>query len=375
MAERYLLLPQYTPAGLSNQRMELEIKVGLAHLTQRTLVLPDSIVIWHGPHPSQPIRAARAATLTDLFALPPGSMTYQEFKRRSPEVTPMRLSWRSNEEGASAAYFVSSSLKYLPDTIVQKFANGRRHAWINKPKVEQEPVVTSPHRMLGWYAYFFLVRQDEFVQLRDLLRQITPKAAYIDYADVAVRSLGRFNALHIRRGDFLHWWIAVPEAKEILHNISGIMPRDEPLVICTDDASDKKYFQPFFELFPEIYFLDELMLSPLSWSARLDDLPFSADGVLGLLTQLIAAKAQVFAGTLFSTFTAYIHRQRLFERDERAFKYVFNPFENRHVRFVNCEFPSDREDLFTWNRLSYPLTPSVSSWFREWPEALTGPFP
>ena len=375
MAERYLLLPHYTPAGLSNQRMELELKVGLAHLTKRTLVLPDAIEIWRGPHPSRPLRAARAATLTDLFELPPGPITYQEFNQRCPDVTPVSLSWRSDQEDACSAYFVSSSLKYLPNEIVQKFANGRRHAWINKPKFEEQLVVVSAHRMLGWYSYFFLVRQDEFVQLRDLIRQITPKAPYSQYADEVVKSLGRFNALHIRRGDFLSRWVIVPDAREILHNISSLIPRHEPLLICTDSSADKAYFQPFFELFPEACFLDELILQHPTWAARMNDLPFSDEGVLGLLTQLIAAKANVFAGTLFSTFTAYIHRQRLFERDERAFKYVSNPFADAQLCFVDCEFKSDRKDLFTWNRLSYPLPPSVFSWFREWPEALTGPFP
>lgn len=355
--------------------MELELKVALAHLTKRTLVLPDSIVIWRGPHPSRPIRTARVATLTDLLELPPGSMTSQEFNRRYPEVTPVRLSWRGDEQGACSAYFVSSSLKYLPETIVQKFANGRRHAWINKPKFEEQSVVTSDHRMLGFYSYFFLVRQDEFVQLRDLMQQIKPQASYCQYADDMVKSLGHFNAIHVRRGDFLRWWVTVPSAGEILRNISGIIPKDEPLVICTDNAADKEYFAPFFAWFPEVCFLDELILQHPAWAARLNALPFSDDGVLGLLTQLIAAKANVFAGTLFSTFTAYIHRQRLFERDEHNFKYVSNPFAAEQLRFVDCEFQPEREDLFTWNRLSYPLPPDAFSWFREWPEALTGPFP
>jgi len=176
MIERYLVLPRYTHAGLSNQRMEVELKIGLAYLSRRTLVLPDLIEIWQGPSPSRSVGRARAATLTDLFDLPPGAITYQEFHRCYPGVTPVGLSWRSDGDGACSAYFVSSSLKELPDELLQKFANGRRHGWVDEPRFEEDLAVVSGQRMLGWYSYFFLLGQHEFVQLRDLIQQIMPKA-------------------------------------------------------------------------------------------------------------------------------------------------------------------------------------------------------
>ena len=356
--------------------MEVELKVGLAYLSKRTLVLPELIEIRQGTNRSRSVGQARPATLTDLFELPPGAITSQEFNRRYPEVTPVGLPWRSDREGASSAYFVSSSLEDLPDGLSQKFANGRRHAWIDEPRLEEQLAVVSAHRMLGWYSHFFLLKQDEFVQLRDLIRQIIPKAHYSQYADEVVKSLGRFNALHVRRGDFFDWWVTVPPAEEILRNISGLVPRHEPLLICTDSSGDEAYFQPFFELFPDACFLDRLILEHPMWAARLNGLPFSDDGVLGLLTQLIAAQANVFAGTLFSTFTAHIHRQRLFERGERAFRLrVPTRFlAGRCASWTARSRPVARTcspgtDCPTLSlRVSFPG--SVNR-----PEALTGPFP
>ena len=42
-------------------------------------------------------------------------------------------------------------------------------------------------------------------------------------------------------------------------------------------------------------------------------LPRNNESVMALLTQLVASKAGIFAGTLFSTFTALIHRMRGFD--------------------------------------------------------------
>jgi hypothetical protein len=175
--------------------MEVELKVGLAYLSKRTLVLPDLIEIWQGPSPSRLVSRTRAATLTDLFELPSVAITSQEFNRRCPEVTPIGLSWRSDTEGASSAYFVSSSLNDLPDGLLEKFANGRPYRWIDESGFDEHVAVVSAHRMLAWYSYFFLLRQEEFVEVRDIIRQIIPRAHYRHYADEFVKSLGRFNAI------------------------------------------------------------------------------------------------------------------------------------------------------------------------------------
>ncbi len=94
--------------------------------------------------------------------------------------------------------------------------------------------------------------------------------------------------------------------------------------------------------------------------------------MLALLTQLVASKARVFAGTLFSTFTALIHRLRGFAGQDSGFLYCYNDFLSPLVRFERCEFLPVDEGPFSWNRVRYPISPDAYSWFREWPESFDG---
>jgi hypothetical protein len=98
-------------------------------------------------------------------------------------------------------------------------------------------------------------------------------------------------------------------------------------------------------------------------------LPRDDESVLVLLTQLVASKAQVFAGTLFSTFTALIHRLRALGCRESRFLYCYNDFLSPLVRFDRCEFLPVDDGPFSWNRIRYPVSPDAYSWLREWPEA------
>ena len=90
---------------------------------------------------------------------------------------------------------------------------------------------------------------------------------------------------------------------------------------------------------------------------------------MALLTQLVASKARVFAGTLFSTFTALIHRLRGFASQESSFLYCYNDFLSPLVRFDRCEFLPVDDGPYSWNRIRYPVSPDAYSWLREWPES------
>src|SRR5262249_61495778 len=83
----------------------------------------------------------------------------------------------------------------------------------------------------------------------------------------------------------------------------------------------------------------------------------------------VASKARVFAGTMFSTFTALIHRLRGFARQEPNFLYCYNDFLSPFVRFERCEFLPVDDGPYSWNRVRYPVPPETCSWFREWPES------
>jgi len=358
--DRFLILHGYTPAGLSNQRMELEIKIALAHLARRTLVVSNRI-------PIDLQGADAAATLTELFNVPVRFLQLQEFVEQYPDAAALELPWGEPED----AYFASADGARAAE-VRDRFANGRTSMWTFEEDLEQELAIGSRNRLLSWYSYFFLVSQAEFLEIRDLIQGLKPKPEYVEFAREFAAYLGRYNAIHIRRGDFLRWWVRIPDATEIVANLEEVIGRDDPLLICTDGPSDRDYFRPIVEHFTRACFLDDLLAR--DWSIRVGELRFSDRGALALLTQLIAAEGEFFAGTLFSTFTGFIHRQRLFERGERTFRYVSSPFPKADVGFERCAFQTVEEG-FSWNQVRYPLSPGAHSWFREWPESETGPFP
>ena len=122
-------------------------------------------------------------------------------------------------------------------------------------------------------------------------------------------------------------------------------------------------------------FLDEYLQCTAGICEMISQLPRSDEAVIVLLTQLVASKAHVFAGTMFSTFTALIHRLRGFASPESGFLYCYNDFLSPLVRFERCEFLPMSEGHYSWNRVRYPVSPGAYSWLREWPEAfdVSGP--
>jgi hypothetical protein len=363
MTERYCLLPGYTPAGLSNQRMELEVKAALAMLTGRTLVLPNKIRAWRGPD-----CAETEPTVLDLMEIPFPYLHLADFERQYPDATVWELPWNKRTQ-ASGAYFVSPAMRGLKPEVETAFANGRP-AWTVDQDLEEELACGSGSRMLTWYSYFFLVSPEEFRQVRALAASIRPLSVYREFADDLARSLGVFHAVHIRRGDFLRFGVRIPEAEEILANLESVFPREDPLVICTDEPTSD-YFRPLLDRYPRACFVESLFEEHPERRARYRELPFAGPFVDAIVTQLLAARAMEFAGTFYSTFTAYIHRERLLERNDRTFRFVSNPFPS--MPFADCVFKESNPGSQSWNRLAYPVKAGMHSWVREWPEAFDGP--
>src|SRR5436190_20904002 len=143
------------------------------------------------------------------------------------------------------------------------------------------------------------------------MRRVRPKRPYLEVADRIAVSFGPFNAIHVRRGDFVSNELsrkkisraASISGQEIVANLASRMRRDDPLVICTDGSSHEEIFGPIQQYFRETIFLDRYLRETSSIREMLSQLPRDDESVHVLLTQLVASKAQVFAGTLFSTFT------------------------------------------------------------------------
>ncbi|KAJ8599752.1 hypothetical protein CTAYLR_003439 [Chrysophaeum taylorii] len=210
------------------------------------------------------------------------------------------------------------------------------------------------HRILQHhyaFAFFADPRQRAFYRrlIRDTMRYVDPiqcaGAKLVDAVRRTSRDLGlggKYYALHVRRGDFQFKSVKLPASK-IVQNLRGndIIPRGSLVFVATDDPDgvcvhcrsggaacpDPNHQAPGAKM------PDGCPADP-SWDAfwrngwilvfsrnftttrHASNVAASVDGInpnyLGMAESIVCSRAEVFAGTWFSTFTGYIHRLRGF---------------------------------------------------------------
>jgi hypothetical protein len=356
--------------------MSLDIAMVLAHLTGRVLVpyrfrLPRRALVDLPPE-----CVVEPMLVPELFEIPVPYSDEYLFK-----------TWISVPGALSCAWApVYESVLRFPATLptddarFRYFRNGRRYVYAFSEEQQEAPDLHIDTQALGHYSYFFYLDDERRRQVLDLMKRLRPKRPYRAVAARIAASLGPFNAIHLRRGDFLRNELtqrkitrtASVSGQEIVANLASRMRRDDPLVICTDGSPDEEIFGPIQRYFRQTIFLDRYLGESTSIREMMGQLPRNDESVVALLTQMVASKARVFAGTLFSTFTALIQRLRGFDSQESSFLYCYNDFVSPLVRFDRGEFLPVGEGPYSWNRFRYPVSPDAYSWFREWPEAFNG---
>mmetsp|Transcript_30976 Transcript_30976/g.36147 ORF Transcript_30976/g.36147 Transcript_30976/m.36147 type:complete len:597 (-) Transcript_30976:143-1933(-) len=165
---------------------------------------------------------------------------------------------------------------------------------------------------------------------------------------------GRFNTMHIRRGDFKDQYKgSVTSAEDLIAISKSILGNhNSKILFIATDERNMTYFEPFKKEY-QIYFLNDFQIF-------IEDVN---SNFYGLVDQLIAARGDIFVGTHYSTFTAYINRLRGYYswRDKtdgyekgRVASYYFNPPNNKFKHdqyfaisspFWAYEFPEAWYDL------------------------------
>jgi hypothetical protein len=201
------------------------------------------------------------------------------------------------------------------------------------------------------------------------VRKVVPKEPYRKLALEISESIGTFNAVHVRQGDFLNadHSFDIKDPESLLFNVDGIFERDKTLVICSDEEAS-----PNLALLREHFqcvMLESYILGNPSLRKIYDDLPFQDEAIMGLVCQLVCEYADKFAGSLRSTYTNYVHRAR--SEPEMLF---INTLERPNVKIIEGRFEiTQLGKEFSWWRTGWcmDVDPYTISWMREWPEALT----
>jgi GDP-fucose protein O-fucosyltransferase len=354
-------------AGLNNCRMSLDIGIGLAHLTGRILAPYGVKPAWcSDPVLHEGVDYERSTNVLDLFDLPiPLKLTHAEVSEIEFSGVRRLLSAPVNE-----SVLHNDSAASLESDDFFAFRNGRTHVQTLGEALDDDQDLIVDGTTLGMYSQFFYADAAIRSDLRRLFGGVRPRQPYRDLAHRISESLAPYNAVHIRRGDFLYAGLSprghCVNAEEVASNLASRLSTEQRLLVCTDGFSEEIWFAPLRRTFRDVVFLDHLLLD--SWRSGLQALPYRDDVVLGLITQLVAALAECFVGTLYSSFTALIQRSRGF-CGRPDFLYCYSDWDPKLVPFERCEFPPVQAGPYSWNRILYPVDPSVSAWFRDWPEA------
>ena len=215
----------------------------------------------------------------------------------------------------------------------------------------------------------FYVEEEKRRNIMHKIRQVIPKEVYRQAASQIAESIGSFDAIHVRQGDFLNadHPFDIKDPESLLSNVDGMFDRDKTLVICTDEEAS-----PNFSLLRAHYqcvMLESYILQTPSLKQIYDNLPFQDEAIMGVLCQLVCEHADKFAGSLRSTYTNYVHRAR--GEPEMLF---INTLSRPNVKITEGRFEITHPDKeFSWWRTGWcmDVDPSTIAWMREWPEVLS----
>lgn len=364
-------------AGLSNLVMSLELGVVLSALTDRLLILkgnktPQANVVQYDGI----ITNAYPSRVTDLIDL---GVPWLDLESMNPHAfVPQEIC--ENPAFESVFYF-PDNLSLQSDDF-RSFASQRSSFITVGDDLQHVPVLSfsgGGSDMLCYYSSFFYLDASAQMQAHDALRRMRPKPEYAAFAARIVESLGSFNAVHMRRGDFKQTFGVTTLERmpaEAIEALDHHFARNECLVILTDEAADP-FFDEIRRAYPHHVFLDHYILE--NFGAAFADLPAHDSIALAYISQLVASRSQDFIGTMTSTFTALIQRMRGNLGKDEPFKFLWNEVPSpddiiergRHT--IGNEIPLEkgimveqRAGPYTWNRFNERLN---SAWMREWPES------
>lgn len=232
------------------------------------------------------------------------------------------------------------------------FINGRSNM-INLNNIGDFETMNS--NTLGFYSYLFCLSNNERnIVLNFIKKFIRPKQKYIDIAKQIISSIGEYNCIHVRRGDYLN----IPNSnnnKVASKDFIGVMKGNftDRNVLVVSDEIDRSYFE---------YLRNEYILKFIQ-----DYLPSYLDSSeKGLVSMIVASYSKGFIGTLKSTFTAIIQRYRKFNGFKEDFRYLYS--QHKDLKLENGRM-LNKDGLYSWNRVIMPNELMNSAfWIREWDE-------
>ncbi len=287
------------PAQLNNTRRCVETMVALAALLRRTLVMPDRYsreltdifetrVAW--PHPSTVFDLETLRRSIDVIVEDASGGEWRDARRLEIDVEP----------GTAVLCHPACPTEGTPSyRRLLEFAANRRIFLALPADHAAYPVIHLQRPFELFYTFLFLPDADDR-RLKRLMRDTLVFRPEIEaLAARAIAALGVYDAVHIRRGDFIYQYgdrVDLP-SPAIARSLHTLIPARGTLYVATDEA-DARYHDALRERFTLVFLRDVL---------DVDALPAE---VAACVEQVICAHARRFVGTSLSTFSAYVTRMR-----------------------------------------------------------------
>src|SRR5690242_6931487 len=234
--------------ALAQDVLSVELAVGIAHLTDRTLVLYGDGDTAPGPARGVAGRA-RPGVLDLLDDLPVPTLSYGEYRTRfaSGGLT----AFDAGLPLARAVFAERGAKRDAAD--IAAFA-GRRTIFGDC----DHDILRLKDSNLGYYSRLFYAPPGSFYGAMERVRARKP---YREFADSISAGLGRFHGVHLRVDDFRRFmpYRGLDHAQEILRTLEANLPDDELLVIATDEPQNHEFFAPITERFRRHVFVDQLI--------------------------------------------------------------------------------------------------------------------
>lgn len=373
--ERYLTF-EVDRGGFNNVRLQFETVLILAHMMNRTLVLPpkqhyyllkgdrwleDFYDVSHLKRYMNVISAQEHLRRHDCASVEGEKAIHDIWREMGAEAIP---NWKMYDDVLSipsiAASEKADKSEWYPDYAT--FVNQRKKVELSKDMLEVETFHVMDKgdvRLFGlwypfmyfsnpeWHRFYVSMIRSGFHYKDDLYRTATRLISKL------VGSHGKYHAIHVRRGEFQYHQTRIP-AEEILQHIAPLFGKhnDVKTIYIASDEKDKSFFKPFLESDYTIKFLHDFP----------EEMNAVEPALLGMLEQLVCTTAEVFVGTELSTMSAHITRLR------HHMKHDVAPDKNMYLttrQYTGNEAEDVVESNGTWMNDGRPGWPHAV-YFREW---------
>lgn len=323
------------PRGLFNQVLSLETAVGIQYKANTDIVFYDDDKMFWMNKPS-----SYDKTYSNMISQQTTKKVADIFTWDSQDKFIFDYSISSNnlldiEKHDMANVFLVDKNKNIDN--INEFAGTRYPIYIDKKDINLTNTLVS-------YSYFFYHRD---IDLDKKIASVSAKSEYKDLAKKIAYSLGEFDGIHLRMTDFPIYVYRVTE--DMFNEAIRSFNSGRKIVVSTDDPDNymiKNLGESAILLDKYIYenFFDEFRA-----------LPINDEIVFGLINNLVMHYSIDFIGTLGSTYTSYIQKNRVNMGLDPSFKF-FNDLNYQ------------KSGNYSWTR--YPIADNAKGWWREWEECL-----